>query len=135
MGLFVGLYGFFAVFLSICGYNAYNKTVDEYPIARIAPTWPIAHHKLHPLFKAPPPPPPGYDNTVDEYPIAPIAPTDIKDTNGCGDAFVGGFLARLLCQHPVVDCIHRGHYAAHAVLQHWGCNYPSRGGDGGDKRE
>ncbi len=32
---------------------------------------------------------------VSSYPIVPLAPERIVDTNGAGDAYVGGFLAAL----------------------------------------
>ena len=31
---------------------------------------------------------------VRSYPVTPLASSDIVDTNGAGDAFVGGFLAQ-----------------------------------------
>ena len=64
------------------------------------------------------------DGTVTEYPILPIDKSTIKDTNGCGDAFVGGFLSQLVQGRPLEDCVRCGNYAAHTILQHWGCNYP-----------
>jgi adenosine kinase len=48
----------------------------------------------------------------------------IKDTNGCGDAFVGGFLSQLVQKKSLEDCLNVGSYAAHVVIQHWGCSYP-----------
>ena len=42
------------------------------------------------------------------YPVTPLASSDIVDTNGAGDAFVGGFLAQrilgqvILCSSVVV---------------------------------
>jgi sugar/nucleoside kinase (ribokinase family) len=35
-----------------------------------------------------------------EYPVLPIAPADIVDSNGAGDAFVGGYLAQLVRRRP-----------------------------------
>ena len=64
------------------------------------------------------------DGKAYEYPIKPIDKSTIRDTNGCGDAFVGGFLSQLLRGRHLEECVRCGHYAAHTILQHWGCNYP-----------
>lgn len=50
------------------------------------------------------------------------------DTNGAGDAFVGGFLAQLVAApNPSLEqmCL-AGHKAAHVVVQHRGCSYPEK---------
>lgn len=63
-----------------------------------------------------------------EITVFPVTPADrsiIKDTNGCGDAFVGGFLSQLVQNKSLHDCMDCGAYAAKVVLQHFGCNYPS----------
>ncbi|KAI0232296.1 Adenosine kinase 1, partial [Lamellibrachia satsuma] len=64
------------------------------------------------------------DGKATEYPIKPIDKSTIKDTNGCGDAFVGGFLSQLVLGRPLEECVRCGNYAAHTILQQWGCNYP-----------
>ncbi|WAQ98958.1 ADK2-like protein [Mya arenaria] len=61
---------------------------------------------------------------VTEYPVVPVPHDQIKDTNGCGDAFVGGFLSQLALGKPVVDCLKCGFYASRVVIQYFGCNYP-----------
>jgi adenosine kinase len=70
--------------------------------------------------------------TVTEYPIEEaLAPEKIVDTNGAGDAFVGGFLAALLLRTPaeVGAAVRAGHYAAKHIIQVSGtqltepCNY------------
>ena len=35
------------------------------------------------------------DIVITEYPVPPLEKDDIVDTNGAGDAFVGGFLSEL----------------------------------------
>lgn len=50
----------------------------------------------------------------------------IVDTNTCGDAFVGGFLAALACGRDVRRCCEVGNYAAGVIIQHDGCTYPPR---------
>ena len=61
---------------------------------------------------------------VTEHKIVPMEHDLIKDTNGCGDAFVGGFLSQLAIGRPVMDCLQCGFYASKVVIQYFGCNYP-----------
>ena len=63
---------------------------------------------------------------VTEYPITPVDPRLIKDTNGCGDAFVGGFMSQLAQGKSIKDCLRCGFYASQVVIQHFGCNYPDK---------
>lgn len=63
---------------------------------------------------------------ITEYPIVPIDPRLIKDTNGCGDAFVGGFMSQLAQGKSIKDCLRCGFYASKVVIQHFGCNYPDK---------
>ena len=64
----------------------------------------------------------AYNGTVTEYPIEEaLAPEKIVDTNGAGDAFVGGFLASLLLKEEetadVAAAVRAGHYAAKHIIQ------------------
>jgi len=55
----------------------------------------------------------------------PPVPTDlIKDTNGAGDAFVGGFLAALIKGKDLDECARAGIYSSGVVIQHSGCVFP-----------
>lgn len=63
---------------------------------------------------------------VKEYPVVPISADEIVDTNGAGDAFVGGFLAQLVQGRPLDECMHSGSYAACVVLRRTGCTLPER---------
>ena len=47
----------------------------------------------------------------------------IVDTNGAGDAFVGGFLALLAKGAAVDDCVRAGHWAAAHVITQSGCKF------------
>lgn len=66
----------------------------------------------------------AFGRTLREVPVTPIDHELIKDTNGCGDAFVGGFLSQLVQQRPLEECLQCGSYAARVVLQNYGCTFP-----------
>ena len=48
------------------------------------------------------------------------------DTNGAGDAFVGGFMAELVQGAPIDTCIRCANYAANFIIQTSGCTLPER---------
>lgn len=58
---------------------------------------------------------------VEEYKVVPLPKEELVDTNGAGDAFVGGFLAGLLAKKDVGDCVEAGHWAARFIIQQSGC--------------
>jgi adenosine kinase len=60
------------------------------------------------------------------YPIIKLDSAKIVDTNGAGDAFVGGFLAALSKGKDVANCCKAGNYSASIVIQHSGCTYPAK---------
>lgn len=64
--------------------------------------------------------------SVNEYPVIPIKAADIVDTNGAGDAFVGGFLAGLAKGIPIAECVGYGNYSANVVIQQSGCAFPGK---------
>lgn len=66
------------------------------------------------------------EGKITEFPITPIAPEDIVDTNGAGDAWVGGFLSQLVIGRSLDECIQGGHYAANVVIKRSGCTFPSQ---------
>ncbi|XP_048964771.1 adenosine kinase isoform X10 [Canis lupus dingo] len=51
---------------------------------------------------------------------------EIVDTNGAGDAFVGGFLSQLVSDKPLTECIRAGHYAASVIIRRTGCTFPEK---------
>jgi len=61
---------------------------------------------------------------VSTYPVLPIQPEDILDTNGAGDAFVGGFLCGLVQGKSTEDCVKSGNWAANLIIQRSGCTFP-----------
>lgn len=60
------------------------------------------------------------NGTVTEYAVDPLSKDLLIDTNGAGDAFVGGFLAELAQDKGVKECVEAGHWAARYVIQQSG---------------
>ena len=54
---------------------------------------------------------------VTEYPVELLPKEMLVDTNGAGDAFVGGFLAQLVLGRDVAKAVDAGHYAARHIIQ------------------
>lgn len=50
--------------------------------------------------------------TIREFPVIELQESEIVDTNGAGDAFVGGFLSQLIQGKPYKDCVRCGICAA-----------------------
>jgi len=65
------------------------------------------------------------DGTVTEYSVPALAKEDIKDVNGAGDAFVGGFMASLIQGKSEKECVDAGHYASSVILKVSGCALPA----------
>ncbi|MCJ8738879.1 hypothetical protein PDJAM_G00040790 [Pangasius djambal] len=63
---------------------------------------------------------------VTRFPVLDIDQNDIVDTNGAGDAFVGGFLSELVQEKSLGQCIHAGHYAANVIIRRSGCTFPEK---------
>ncbi|XP_075872348.1 adenosine kinase b isoform X1 [Nelusetta ayraudi] len=63
---------------------------------------------------------------VTMFPVVDIDQNDIVDTNGAGDAFVGGFLSALVQEQALEECIRAGHYAANVIIRRVGCTFPER---------
>ncbi|TDG49619.1 hypothetical protein AWZ03_003857 [Drosophila navojoa] len=60
---------------------------------------------------------------VQEFPVTRLAVHEIVDTNGAGDAFVGGFLAQYVQGKSLDVCIRCGNYAAGHIIKNPGCTY------------
>uniref|UniRef100_A0A915MDM2 Adenosine kinase n=1 Tax=Meloidogyne javanica TaxID=6303 RepID=A0A915MDM2_MELJA len=58
------------------------------------------------------------------FPVDTIERNLIKDTNGAGDAFSGGFLAALANGRPLEKCVKSGNFAARTIIQNVGCTFP-----------
>lgn len=64
------------------------------------------------------------DGKVTEYPVSDLKKEDIVDSNGAGDAFVGGFFSQLVQGKDFETCIDAGNWVANVVLQQSGSTYP-----------
>lgn len=62
---------------------------------------------------------------INLIPIAPIPTELIVDTNGAGDAFVGGILASLQQGNPLIKAIELGTFMASCVIKQPGMSPPS----------
>eukprot|EP00697_Spironema_sp_BW2_P000990 gnl/Spiro4/11359_TR5997_c0_g1_i1.p1 gnl/Spiro4/11359_TR5997_c0_g1~~gnl/Spiro4/11359_TR5997_c0_g1_i1.p1 ORF type:complete len:380 (-),score=76.17 gnl/Spiro4/11359_TR5997_c0_g1_i1:144-1163(-) len=60
------------------------------------------------------------------FPVPPLTQA-IVDTNGAGDAFVGGFLSKLILGGRVDECVSAGHYAAAVIISQSGAKFPKDG--------
>jgi adenosine kinase len=63
---------------------------------------------------------------VKKYPVIALPKEKLVDTNGAGDAFVGGFLAALVKGKDMEGCCKAGAYSASVIIQHSGCTYPAK---------
>ncbi len=59
-----------------------------------------------------------------EVAVNKIPKEKIVDTNGAGDAFVGGFLVGLLVGKSLEECCRAGNYAASVIIQRSGVTLP-----------
>ncbi|ESO87167.1 hypothetical protein LOTGIDRAFT_210552 [Lottia gigantea] len=66
------------------------------------------------------------DGKITEYPASSVDSKNIVDTNGAGDAFVGGFLAQLVQGKPISECMRCGHWAGNLIIQQSGCTFPKK---------
>lgn len=57
---------------------------------------------------------------VTEYAVEPLAKELLVDTNGAGDAFVGGFLSQLVQGKSMDECVKAGHWSARYIIQQSG---------------
>jgi len=64
------------------------------------------------------------DGKVTVYPVEALPRALLVDTNGAGDAFVGGYLSQLLLGKEEKDCVRAAHYAARTIIQRSGCTFP-----------
>lgn len=63
---------------------------------------------------------------VTKHAIVALPKEKLVDTNGAGDAYVGGFLAGMVKGLPAADCCKAGAYAASVIVQNSGCTFPAK---------
>jgi adenosine kinase len=68
------------------------------------------------------------DGKVQTFPVDALPRELLVDTNGAGDAFVGGFLSQLALGKSLSECVRGGNYAARIIIQHSGCTFPKECG-------
>jgi len=61
------------------------------------------------------------DGKITEFTVTKLPAEKLIDTNGAGDAFVGGFLAQLIKDAPMAESIKCGIWAATHIIQRSGC--------------
>ncbi|KAJ7542565.1 hypothetical protein O6H91_09G000900 [Diphasiastrum complanatum] len=66
------------------------------------------------------------DGKILKFPVIGLPKEKLVDTNGAGDAFVGGFLAELVQGKDLKESIRAGNYAANVIIQRSGCTYPDK---------
>ncbi|TMW58702.1 hypothetical protein Poli38472_010261 [Pythium oligandrum] len=66
-----------------------------------------------------------YQGELKTYDVPKLDASEIVDTNGAGDAFVGGFVSRLALGKPIKECVDAGHWAAQVVIRRSGCTFPA----------
>jgi adenosine kinase len=64
------------------------------------------------------------NGSISTFPVDLLPKENLVDTNGAGDAFVGGFLSRLARGLPIEECVRAGHYASRVIIQRSGCTFP-----------
>jgi len=66
------------------------------------------------------------DGKVKTFPVILLPKEKLVDTNGAGDAFVGGFLSQLVQEKSIDECVRAACYAANVIIQRSGCTYPEK---------
>lgn len=66
------------------------------------------------------------EETIEEFPVEFLPREEIVDTNGAGDAFVGGFLSQYIQKKPFETCIKAGIFAARNIIKRSGCTFEGK---------
>jgi adenosine kinase len=65
------------------------------------------------------------DGAVTLYEVPAVPAEEIVDTNGAGDAFVGGFLAAFIKGQDIEHCCKAGNFAASTIIRTSGTALPA----------
>lgn len=60
---------------------------------------------------------PEKEAIISEFPVIEVADELIKDTNGAGDSFAGGFLGEIAAGSDISKAVESGHYWASKIIQ------------------
>jgi len=63
---------------------------------------------------------------IKEFEVHPLSKDQIVDTNGAGDAFVGGFFAQLYQGKDIETAVKAGIWLSSQVVQRSGCTFPEK---------
>ncbi|XP_073841907.1 adenosine kinase 2 isoform X1 [Musca autumnalis] len=66
------------------------------------------------------------DGKIDEFDVPQLKREEMVDTNGAGDAFVGGFLAQYVQKKPLEVCIRCGIWSAGEIIKRSGCTFEGK---------
>lgn len=61
---------------------------------------------------------------AETFAVPKIPNDDIVDTNGAGDAFVGGYLAQMVKGTDLATRVRCGNWAAQIIIKRSGCTFP-----------
>jgi len=67
-----------------------------------------------------------YEGKLLEFSPIKLEPSQIVDTNGAGDSFVGGFLAGFIQGKSIEECIRAAHYVASECVRRSGATFPPK---------
>jgi len=65
----------------------------------------------------------AHEGKIQEFAVEKL--DHLVDSNGAGDAFVGGFLSRYIQNKPLNECVAAGNFASRTILQRTGCTFPA----------
>ena len=65
------------------------------------------------------------NGTATTFDVPKLEKDQLVDTNGAGDAFVGGFLSQLVKGKDIPACVNAGHFSARTIIQRSGCTFPA----------
>ncbi|XP_019865457.1 adenosine kinase [Aethina tumida] len=68
----------------------------------------------------------AHEGKIRTFDVILLTKDKIIDTNGAGDAFVGGFLSQYIQGHELDVCVRCGIYAATEVVQRSGCTFSDK---------
>jgi adenosine kinase len=67
----------------------------------------------------------AFEGKTQEFAVEELEQQKLVDSNGAGDAFVGGFLSRYIQNKPLNECVAAGNWASRVILQRTGCTFPA----------